>query len=116
MLTLGSYIKEIRQQQNLSIRKLALLSGVSHSEISKIETDKRQTPLPSTLALISKALNVSQHKLYFLAGYISQEECSLLSCEPPISFEMLSKIILVCFPSLSTEQKNELINMLNTKK
>lgn len=114
MITLGSYIQEIRQRQNLSTRKLATISGVSHSEISKIETGKRQTPLPNTLSLLSEALNISPLKLYYLAGYINEEEYSFLAVDP-ISFETISRILLINLPNLSGNQKMDLINILNTK-
>ena len=46
MSEIGDYLFRIRQEQQISIRYLAKLTGVSHSEINKIENGERANPSP----------------------------------------------------------------------
>ena len=60
-----NYIKEIRAQQNLTLRILSLKSDMSISSINMIENGKR---IPSQLAMlrISKGLNRPTHEVFKL--------------------------------------------------
>ncbi len=57
------HIKEIRIKKNLSLRRLAELSGVSKSYISDIEKDKK---MPSILILckLADALEIDINDLF----------------------------------------------------
>ena len=46
MSDIGNYLMKIRQEQQISIRQLAKLTGVSHSEINKIENGDIMTGVP----------------------------------------------------------------------
>jgi transcriptional regulator with XRE-family HTH domain len=52
----GAAIRRRRQASSLSLHELALLSGISSSALSLIETGKRDARL-STLGKIARALN-----------------------------------------------------------
>jgi transcriptional regulator with XRE-family HTH domain len=56
-------IREVRLLRGLSLEDLARESGVSESNISRIETHK-QTPRPSTMRKLAAALNVSVEDLW----------------------------------------------------
>lgn len=56
-------IREIRQQQNMSLETLSKLSGISKGHLSKIERQERDSKL-TTIILISKALKVDITELY----------------------------------------------------
>lgn len=56
-------IKEIRQKKGLTIRALALKSGVSKSEISDIERGVNH-PSVFTICLLAVALDVDARKLF----------------------------------------------------
>ena len=45
-MELGVYVREKRQEKKLSIRKLAELAGISHTEIKRIEDGTRKQPSP----------------------------------------------------------------------
>lgn len=49
----------LRKSQNLSFRKLGIISGVSHTVIERIEKGKALDPTITTIDKLSKALNVS---------------------------------------------------------
>lgn len=56
-------LKEIREEKNISIRKLALMSNVSKSQISDIENDK-SIPTIQVLCQLAVALKVDANELF----------------------------------------------------
>lgn len=69
--TVGSRIKEKRQQVGLSIRELARRTGLTASFISQVENEKANVSLDS-LRKISNALDVQI--LYFLSDLVERPE------------------------------------------
>lgn len=57
------HIREIREQQNMSIRQLAELSGVSKSHISDIESGRRM-PTVYILCVLATAMEVQPAELF----------------------------------------------------
>ena len=70
MATLATYIKEKRANRGFSLRKLADLSDVSHTEIKRIEDGLRKQPSPAVLRTIAVALGVSYEEIMEVAGYV----------------------------------------------
>ena len=64
----GELIQKGREEQNLSMRQLAELAKVSHSDISRIESGKREVPNPKILRKISKYIGVNYNDLMYAAG------------------------------------------------
>lgn len=58
MARIGQHIKELRTRRKLTVRELALRSGVSHGMISLIERD-RNSPSINTLSAILDALGTT---------------------------------------------------------
>jgi transcriptional regulator with XRE-family HTH domain len=58
-------IKRIREKQNISIRKLSLLTGLSRTYLSNLENNKRVNPTLSSLSAISTVLNVDIKELFY---------------------------------------------------
>ncbi len=79
MSYIGNYLFNIRQEQQISIRHLAKLTGVSHSEINKIENGERATPSPLHLKALATALGLNQIDCMKKAGYVDEhvQESSL---------------------------------------
>jgi len=73
-MTLGSYLKELRNNAGLSQRSLEKLSGISNAEISRMETGERKNPSPMSLKAIAPHLGVSYEELLEKAGYINNQE------------------------------------------
>lgn len=69
-MNINEYIQELREASNLSQRRLGELSGVSNTEISRIESGERKEVSPSILKAIAPFLGVSYGKLMQVAGYI----------------------------------------------
>lgn len=66
---LGEYLKHLREQKEYSVNQLALKSGISNAQISRIETGKRKSPKPETLRNLAEALDVPYGDLMTRAGY-----------------------------------------------
>lgn len=71
-LALGDFLKKIRLEKGLSQRELADKSGISNSEISRIESGERQLSSPAVLKSLAFALNVSYSDFYKAAGYVDE--------------------------------------------
>lgn len=103
MLKPGDIIRKARTEKNMSIRSLSSLSGVSHTEISRIEKGKRINPSPNNLLKISDALNIDYNYLLELSGYIPNKNeinlddsfCSVSesSCEYDTSIYLKRKVL-----------------------
>lgn len=70
----GLYLKELRKENNLSIRQLAERSGVSNAYLSHLENGKRNIPSPDILRRLSEQLNIDHNELMEKAGYILPNE------------------------------------------
>ena len=67
---IGRYLADLRTEKKWSQRELADRSGISNTEISRIESGKRTNPNPSTLRTLADALQAEHRDLMILAGYI----------------------------------------------
>jgi transcriptional regulator with XRE-family HTH domain len=65
--TIGSYIREQREQARISLRQLAQAAGVSNPYLSQIERGLRR-PSADILQQIAKGLRISAEALYVQAG------------------------------------------------
>ncbi|NPV80828.1 MAG: helix-turn-helix domain-containing protein [Firmicutes bacterium] len=73
MSAFGRYLKKLREDRDMSIRQLALRSGVSSPYISQIETGARGVPRPEVLKKLARGLRVPYMELMKVAGYIDEE-------------------------------------------
>lgn len=71
-LTLGQYLASIRQDRNLSLRKVEELSGkeVSNAYLSQLETGKVSQPSPHVLSALADIYEIDYVQLMQLAGYL----------------------------------------------
>lgn len=72
MNELGAYIHEKRKEKGLSIRRLAELADISHTEVKRIEDGLRKQTSPQVLRSIAAALGVPYEDLMAAAGYIDE--------------------------------------------
>lgn len=56
-------LREVREEKNISLRRLAEITGISASQLSKIERQESE-PTISTLVRIALALKIDIQKLY----------------------------------------------------
>ena len=55
---LGNFVRQLREEQNLSVEELALKTGLTMATITNVETGKTHRPNVSTLRVLSDALGV----------------------------------------------------------
>lgn len=72
MKPLGEYIRDTRKEKKLSIRKLAELANISHTEVKRIEDGLRKQTSPQVLRSMATALSVPYEDLMSAAGYIDE--------------------------------------------
>ena len=70
---LGEYIRDQRDQAQMSVRQLAAAAGVSNPYLSQIERGLRR-PSADILARLAGALRISAESLYVQAGILSDSE------------------------------------------
>jgi transcriptional regulator with XRE-family HTH domain len=70
---IGDFIREQRQQGQVSLRQLARLAGVSNPYLSQIERGLRK-PSAEILQQIAKGLRISAEQLYVRAGILEFRE------------------------------------------
>lgn len=66
----GSFIRALRKKKGFTVNQLALYSGVSSAQISRIENGLRGVPKPETIKKLSEALGHPYEDLMQAAGYI----------------------------------------------
>jgi transcriptional regulator with XRE-family HTH domain len=66
---IGEFIREQREQAQVSMRQLARLAGVSNPYLSQIERGLRK-PSADILQQIAKGLRISAEQLYAHAGFL----------------------------------------------
>jgi transcriptional regulator with XRE-family HTH domain len=70
--SIGSYIREQREQAKISIRQLAQAAGVSNPYLSQVERGLRR-PSADILQQIAKGLRISAEALYVQAGILDED-------------------------------------------
>ncbi|EEM57728.1 MULTISPECIES: helix-turn-helix domain-containing protein [Bacillus cereus group] len=68
-IELGEYIRKVRKEKKLSLRKAAELTGVSHPYLSQLETGSNKKPSIEILEKLALGLDLHNNYLTYLAGY-----------------------------------------------
>lgn len=71
-LSLGEFIEHLRKEKGMSMRQVAELANISHTEVKRIEDGVRKQPSPQVLRFLAKALDTPYEELMELAGYIDE--------------------------------------------
>jgi repressor LexA len=69
-MTFGEYLRSKRKEKKMTIRQLAVYSGISNAYISQIENGERGIPSPEVLKKLAGPLGVPYEELMEKAGYI----------------------------------------------
>jgi transcriptional regulator with XRE-family HTH domain len=72
---IGSFIRDLRENAQVSVRQLAESSGVSNPYLSQVERGLRK-PSAGVLSQIAKALRISAEVLYVRAGILEPSDKS----------------------------------------
>jgi transcriptional regulator with XRE-family HTH domain len=97
--TIGGYIREQRQQAQVSLRQLSKLAGVSNPYLSQVERGLRR-PSAEILQQIAKGLRISAEQLYVRAGILEDR---------PAGSDLITAIL--ADQGLTERQKNVLVEI-----
>jgi transcriptional regulator with XRE-family HTH domain len=103
---IGDFIREQRQQGQVSLRQLARLAGVSNPYLSQIERGLRK-PSAEILQQIAKGLRISAEQLYVRAGILefregNQELVAAILNDPDLG-ERQKQVLLDIYESFRRE-------------
>lgn len=103
---IGEFIREQRQQAQVSLRQLARLAGVSNPYLSQIERGMRK-PSAEILQQIAKGLRISAEQLYVHAGFLefhdgNQELVAAILADPDLG-ERQKQVLLDIYDSFRRE-------------
>ncbi len=72
--TLGQYLRTIREQNKLSTRDVEKGTGITTSQLSRMECNITQIPSPIALKKLALFYNIKLIELYQKAGYLERED------------------------------------------
>ncbi|MGN6415484.1 helix-turn-helix domain-containing protein [Flexivirga sp.] len=102
---LGSYLKEQRQQAQLSLRQVADRAGISNPYLSQIERGLKR-PSAEILQAIAKGLAISAEQLYVHAGILD----ALPEGDAPVD----TRQVIKNDPRLTDKQRKALIDVYDS--
>jgi len=102
---LGSYLKEQRQQAQLSLRQVADRAGISNPYLSQIERGLKR-PSAEILQALAKGLAISAEQLYVHAGILD----ALPDEDAPIDTRQAIK----ADPRLTDKQRKALLDVYDS--
>ncbi|HEX7715090.1 MAG TPA: helix-turn-helix transcriptional regulator [Bacillota bacterium] len=105
----GLYLKNLRTQNNLTLKDLDRASGVSFGSISRME-DAKQDPNPDMLRKLAPALGVPYEEMLVMAGILDPKEETNKETNFP---EDIQEIIRIA-NKLNHEQRQKLISIAKT--
>lgn len=73
-VTLGSYLRSVRESRRMTLREVEDASGVSNAYLSQLETGKIVKPSPHIIHKISSVYGTSYEILMDKAGYLVRTE------------------------------------------
>lgn len=74
MNALATYLRTIRKQRGLSLKKVEKAAGVSNAYLSQLERGRRNPPHPDILKRLAKVYEVAVTDLLSAAGYLEEEK------------------------------------------
>jgi transcriptional regulator with XRE-family HTH domain len=108
--SIGSYIREQREQAKISLRQLAQAAGVSNPYLSQVERGLRR-PSADILQQIAKGLRISAEALYVQAGMLDDKPgdttvTDAIMADPEIT-ERQKQMLIDIYESFRKEVKAE---------
>ena len=75
--SLGSFLRKIRKERNLTLRAVEERTRISNAYLSQLENDRIASPSPKILFELAKCYKLSYEKLMSLAGHPTPSEKEL---------------------------------------
>jgi transcriptional regulator with XRE-family HTH domain len=74
MNALASYLRNVRKERGLSLKKVETAAGVSNAYLSQLERGLRNSPHPDILKKLAKVYEVPLSELLEAAGYVEEQK------------------------------------------
>lgn len=74
MNALAPYLRNVRKERGLTLKKVEGLAGVSNAYLSQLERGLRNPPHPEILKKLARAYEVPLNELLAAAGYVESEK------------------------------------------
>lgn len=74
MKTVGTYLKNIRLELNMSMEDVTKHTGITDSRLNRLEHGKLKEPSPFMLKKLSELYHISLIDLYKRIGYLSNDK------------------------------------------
>jgi hypothetical protein len=92
---LGFLLQKLREARGLSLRDLALLAGIDHAYIYRLETGDKEAPSEEVLSKLIRALKPGKREadmLRYIAGHTDTDAglVAYVLGEPTVSMEVFS--------------------------
>jgi transcriptional regulator with XRE-family HTH domain len=92
---LGLLLQKLREARGLSLRDLALLAGIDHAYIYRLETGDKEAPSEEVLSKLIRALKPGKREadmLRYVAGHTDTDAglVAYVLGEPTVSMEVFS--------------------------
>ncbi len=71
---MASYLRNVRKERGLSLKKVEKIAGVSNAYLSQLERGLRNPPHPDILKKLAKVYEVPLSDLLAAAGYVEEEK------------------------------------------
>lgn len=101
--TIGKFLKEARNDKNLSLRAVEAETGISNAYLSQLESDKINEPSPNLLFKLCEFYGISYQTALELVGYPLQQN---IEEEPSI------RRLTARFGKVTDEEEEELADYL----
>ena len=75
--TLGHYLRTIRELNKLSTRDVEKSTGITTSQLSRLECNITRNPSPKALKKLALFYNIKLIELFQRAGYLSPEDVDI---------------------------------------
>ena len=111
METLGSFLKEIREVNSLTIRQIEDATGISNAYLSLLENDKIKKPSANVLYKLASVYNIELSLLLSAAGIIQKKDDGVSDEQ-----NILAQRIAFYASKLSKEEQKEIFNYLKFMK
>lgn len=72
--TLGQFLRTVREQNKLSTRAVKKETGITTSQLSRLECNITRTPSPTTLKKLALLYNIKLIDLFQKAGYLDSKD------------------------------------------
>lgn len=75
--TLGQYLRKLREENKLSTRDVEKGTGITTSQLSRLECNITRNPSPKALKKLALFYNIKLIELYQIAGYLDPGDLNL---------------------------------------